>query len=164
MKRLLYLPIFALLLLGGCRTTPEYIPVPYPVPVRYDSIVTKIVRDTVLTYPKQENKVVTSDSSYLKTDLAFSSAKIDSTGKLHHSIENFGFVPGKVIETDTDVKKDSLIIKEVPVPYEVIKTVYVKQKDWIWYIGYGMLYIFGAAFVFLLIKLYLRIRKRTKIV
>lgn len=151
MKLLLYLPAIALLLLTGCRTTPEYIPVPYPVPVRYDSIVTKIVRDTVLAYPKQENKVVTTDSSYLKTDLAFSTAKIDSTGKLHHSIANFGFVPSKVIETDTDVTKDSLVIKEVRVPYEVEKIVY----KWNWLSWIGLI-----AILFLGYKLYLWIRKR----
>lgn len=151
MKRLLYLPAIALLLLTGCRTTPEYIEVPYPVPVRYDSIVTKIVRDTVLAYPKQENKVVTTDSSYLKTDLAFSRAKIDSTGKLHHSIENFGFVPGKVIETDTNVKDDSLVVKEVRVPYYVEKIIY--KWNWLSWIGL-------AAIAFLIYKLYIWIRKR----
>ena len=70
-----------------------------------DSIVLRTVRDTVTVYPKQENKTVAVDSSFLKTDLAFSLAKIQPDGKLFHSIENYGMIPAKIIENTKIINK-----------------------------------------------------------
>lgn len=129
MKNVIVSLIFSLYLLFSCRT----VEVPYPVevPVRYDSIVTVIERDTVLSYPKQEQKVVTADSSFLKTDLAFSYAKIDSAGKLHHSIENFGNIPSKIKETKKEVNKDVPVIVKTPAPNPTI----IYKWNWLSWFG-----------------------------
>lgn len=139
--------VFWLILLVGCKTI--YVPTPYPVRVVRDSIVTKIERDTMLVYPKQEQSVIAVDHSYLKTDLAESTASIDSTGLLHHSIQNFGLIPSKVTETKTNVR-DS-----VPYPVEVIKETKVEviKYKWGWFSWIGLLSCIGfIAFLVLKIK------------
>lgn len=129
MKKVIICFIFSLYLLFSCRT----VEVPYPVevPVRYDSVVTVVERDTILSYPKQEQKVVTTDSSFLKTDLAFSYAKIDSTGKLHHSIENLGIIPSKIKETKKEVKKDLPVLVNTPTPEPTI----IYKWNWLSWFG-----------------------------
>ena len=106
MKQAILSLILALFLFGGCKTKEIVRYVDRDVVVNRDSIVTKIIKDTFFVYPPQDNKVVTKDSSFLKTDLAFSFAKIQPDGLLFHSIENFGKVPGKVVEEKTKVNND----------------------------------------------------------
>lgn len=118
--------------LTGCRTNTVYV----PIKVRHDSIVEKTIHDTLLRYLPQKQSVIAKGKSYLKTDLAFSNAWVDSAG-LHHDIENFGTVPGKVIH-DKTVVHDS-----VQVPFPVTKwkdrkitiTKYVYKHDFIWWFG-----------------------------
>ncbi len=144
MKKVIISFIFTLCLMYGCKT----VEVPYPVevPVRYDSIITVVERDTVLSYPKQEQKVITTDSSYLKTDLAFSFAKIDSVGKLHHSIENFGLIPSKIKETKKEVKKDVPIIVKTPAPEPII----IYKWNWLTWFGLiNALYWFARMVLFI---------------
>lgn len=129
MKKVIVSIVFALCFTYGCRT----VEVPYPleVPVRYDSIVTVVERDTVLSYPKQEQNVITTDSSYLKTDLAFSFAKIDTSGKLHHSIQNFGLIPSKIKEKKKEVNKDVPVIVKTPAPDPII----IYKWNWLSWFG-----------------------------
>ena len=113
--------VLALVLLAGCKTTEIVREVPVPYEVKRDSIVIRTLRDTVFQYPEQSNQVITRDSSYLKTDLAFSVAKIDSTGMLFHSIQNFGKVPGKVISTDTKTEQDKpKLVETFTTKYETV--------------------------------------------
>ena len=106
MKQAILSLILALLLFGGCKAKEVIRSVDRDFVVNRDSIVTKIIKDTFFVYPPQDNKVVTKDSSFLKTDLAFSFAKIQPDGLLFHSIENFGKVPEKVVEEKTKVNND----------------------------------------------------------
>ncbi len=119
MKQAILSLVFALLLLGGCKCPQIAASSDTDNVVYRDSISTVIVKDTVLVYPIQENKVVAVDSSYLKTDLAFSFAKILPSGGLFHSIANFGSVPGKVIikntATSQNTKKTVTIQKTVTI-------------------------------------------------
>jgi len=121
--------LLSLFLLFGCRTI-KYVPIVQ----RHDSIVEKTVRDTVLKYLPQKQSVIAVKKSHLETDLAISNASIDSLGLLHHSIENKGTIPGKIIHDKTTVH-DS-----IPVPYKVEvpgkpKIVNVPVHDFIWWIG-----------------------------
>ena len=131
MKQAILSLIFALLLLGGCKTKEVLRYVDRDVIVKRDSIVERIVKDTFFIYPPQDNKVITKDSSYLKTDLAFSFAKIQPDGMLFHSIENFGKVPGKVVEEKTKVNND----KKTTVTINTTTTITKYKWNWLSYVG-----------------------------
>lgn len=116
-----------LFLMMSCGTANK---TPYPGPSVRDSIriVTKVektyVKDTVfVNVPSQEKENTTQDShSHLETDFAESDASIDSTGRLHHTLNN---KKGKVpVPTETPIiKNDSIVFRdievEVPKPYPV---------------------------------------------
>lgn len=129
----------------GCKTNTVYV----PIKVRHDSIVEKTVRDTLIEYLPQKQSVITKGKSYLKTDLAFSNAWVDSAG-LHHDIENFGSVPGKVFHDKT------MVHDSVQVPYPVIKwktkkvtiTKYLYKHDFIWWVGLVSLAIIALYLIY----------------
>jgi hypothetical protein len=136
--------VVALLFLNGCRI----VEVPVIVTVTKDSIVERVIMDTMFIYPKQENKTVSVDSSYLKTDLAFSWARIQPDGRLFHSIENVGKIPGKVVKNTTTVKKEIpkiIKIKETKtITKTKIKIKEVKVHDAFWWSGVvGWVALFG---------------------
>lgn len=121
----------SLFLLFGCRTI-KYVPIVQ----RHDSIVEKTVRDTVLKYLPQKQSAIAVNKSHLETDLAISNASIDSLGLLHHSIENKGTIPGKVISDKTTVH-DSIPVPykvEVPGKPEKVKVI-VYVHGFIWWVG-----------------------------
>lgn len=146
MKKLILSLTIALFLFNGCKTKEIVQYVDMEVVVNHDSIVTKIIKDTFFIYPPQDNKVITKDSSYLKTDLAFSFAKIQPNGLLFHSIENFRKIPGKVINQNTKVKNNTKTIVTV----RITKTITKLRTDLIWWIGIASL--IGIA-IFAFIKL-----------
>lgn len=148
MKNIILCVIFSLCLIYGCRT----VDVPYPVEVvvKRDSIVTTIVKDTFFVYPPQDNKVIVKDSSYLKTDLAFSFAKIQDNGLLFHSIENFGKVPGKVVNQNTKTNTNTKTVLTVT----ITKTITKLRTDWIWWVGIGSM-VFGVVFIAFKVKKFL---------
>ncbi|HLP06073.1 MAG TPA: hypothetical protein VK152_11660 [Paludibacter sp.] len=117
MKKTLFAMLF-LMLFAGCKIREKLVPTPYPVVERHDSIVYRTVKDTTAHYPAQKNAVVTPRKSFLKTDLAFSNASIDSIGMLHHSIENCGQIPARIIK-EIKTLHDSIpypVYRDVPVP------------------------------------------------
>ena len=131
-----------LLVLGllSCKT--KYVQVPYEV-IKRDSIVNTVtIRDTILKYPTQFNQVLAKNYSKLKTDLAFSIASVDSLG-LHHSIQNFGVIPSKVIEKKSYIRTQLNITKTIVVTNKEI--VYKAKRDFIWYSG---------LFLYILLALY----------
>ena len=131
MKRLLYLPVIALLLLAGCKAKEVIRYVPVEVPVITERIDSVTIERTDSIFIKQRN-----DTVFYERFKTLYKDRIK-------------------IERDTITK---LVTKDVP--YEVEKIVYVKKDDWVRRIGIGALYLLGTAFVFFGIKLYLWIRKR----
>lgn len=110
----------------GCKV--QYIPV--PVNTKVDSIyVEKIVErvDTLkIEIPSETVYVVQQDSSHIETSVAFSDAFIDSTGVLHHRLENKkGALEKQVVYKDRIIEKEKIVEKEVPVVTEVEKKVEV---------------------------------------
>ena len=92
-----------------------------------------IRRDTVtIEVPVEVHTNVAEQHSYLETSVATSTASIDSTGLLHHQLQNKQTTLKKEIQyVDRYVEtvRDSLVRVEVPVEVEVIKTVTPK---WAW--------------------------------
>lgn len=145
MKKLILSLAIALFLLNGCRTKEIIQYVDREVVVNRDSIVEKIIKDTFFIYPPQDNKVIAKDSSYLKTDLAFSFAKIQPDGLLFHSIENFRKIPGKVINQNTKVNNN----KKTIVTIKITRTITKLRTDWIWWTGLASL---AALLIFIVLK------------
>ena len=86
MKRfILFLVMFLVMGCGICKKV-QYV----PVETKTDSVyVEKLVRDTLsIEIPGETVYVVAQDSSHLETKWSVSDAKIDSTGRLHHSLTN----------------------------------------------------------------------------
>lgn len=148
MKKLIL--FITLVVLFGCRTRTVIQYQPYPVPERHDSIVEKIVHDTVSSYPVQQQQVTGTRKSHLETDLAFSDAAIDSSGLLKHSISNKGIIPARIIIEKTTVH-DSIpyAVKGDPYPVEVIKIKY--RHDIIWWIGLTVM-VLSALYIFFTLK------------
>lgn len=125
MKKVVF--VLLLLILISCGSANK---LPQTGPSVRDStrVVTKIetiyIKDTVLVaLPHQEKENTTEEShSHLETDFAESDASIDSSGRLHHTLNNKkGNVP---VPTETPmIKKDSIVFRdkeiEVPKPYPV---------------------------------------------
>lgn len=145
MKAILSL-FLAVFLLWGCKPC-EPIVIDNTTIQWRDSIVLRVVRDTVVVYPKQENKTITNDSSFLKTDLAFSISKIQPDGKLFHSIENFGLIPAKIIENTKIINKGKNT--------QATKTITLERKvyknKWGFLDYFGLAVIIGFA-IFVLLK------------
>lgn len=144
MKKHHLIAFLAIIFFTGCKAKEIIIE---RVSVR-DSIV--IVKDTVVDYKIQYQSVVTVDSSYLSTDLASSRASIDKNGLLHHSIQNIGSVPSKIIYKKV-VQKDS-----IPYKVEVVKEKIVKQPEIVYQHGFffwsGLIF-YVCFFVWLIFKL-----------
>lgn len=111
-----------------------------------DSLV--IRKDTVtIEVPVEVHTNVAEQHSYLETSVATSTASIDSTGLLHHQLQNKQTTLKKEIQyVDRYIEtvRDSLVRVEVPVEVEVIKTVTPK---WAWRLlvfDVLVLLVFGA--------------------
>lgn len=136
--------IAACIMMDSCKSKEiiRYVPVIQ----KHDSIVYQTKHDTLLNYLPQKQSVITPNSSHLETDLAFSNASIDSKGLLHHSIENKGLIPGKVIDTKTTVHDSIPIPYPVNVPGKDVEVpVNVPVHDFIWWIGL-IVFIGGIGF------------------
>lgn len=108
----------------------------------------KIVNDTITVQVRipQESESVTvqCDSSFVETSIAYSKAKIDSNGNLHHMIVN----------------KDTILTKDIVYSYkEITKEVFttkdkiVEKKVVPWWC-YMMIALSGGLFALLLVKLF----------
>lgn len=150
MKRfILFLVMFMMVGCGICKR--QYIPVESKV----DSVVIeKVVEriDTVnIEVPGEKVYVIKQDSSHLETAVAISDAKIDSTGMLHHSLENKDVNLKKEI-----VYKDKIIEKRVEVEKEVPVEVKVPVKyvpDYYKWINILFWCIVGTGLIFVIFKL-----------
>jgi len=140
MKKLILSLFLGIILLFACKPIHD---IQY-IKETHDSIVNVIVKDTFTKYLPQNQSVITNQKSYLSTDLAFSTAFIDSIGMLHHSIENKGFIPSKIISNTTKVKdnkdKNLTIVKTVTVYKTKNVTNLLGKFD---YVVLGLLGLFG---------------------
>lgn len=100
------------------------------------------------------------DTSYLETSVAQSVAYVDTTSlMIVHSLENKDTVlKEKIVYKDRYITKtntiyrDSIIVKEVPVEVEVVKTTYPKTYWWL----LGFFVIVVGIFI---VKIYLKFKK-----
>lgn len=134
----------------GCLKRTVYI----EVPVKADSVVVeRIVRDTVtIEIPGDSIAVVAVDSSHLENKYSVSDARVDSTGRLHHSLIN------KYIKIKKEIvykEVEKRVEKEVPVEVEVpVKYVpgYYKRINIIFWCLVGVFVIFTVLKVYFKIK------------
>ena len=109
MRRFIF--VLMMFLVVGCGIIhPRYV----PVETKTDSVyVEHLVKDTVtVEIPGETVYVVAQDSSHLETRWSVSDAKIDSTGRLHHSLTN----------KDIKIEKE-IVYKEVEKKVQVEKEV-----------------------------------------
>lgn len=101
------------------------------------------------------NIVPVGDSSHLETSLAISDAWADTMG-LHHTLNNKeGSIPVKVQWRDRIIYKDSIQIKEKPVPYEVVKEKEIIPKSYWYFLGFTILVV-----AYWIVRIILKIRKK----
>lgn len=146
--------LLSTILLFGCKTK-EVVKYINTESVR-DSLVTVTVRDTLVKYLPQANAVFGVKKSYLKTDLAWSVAELDSCGLLNHSIQNFGVIPAKIITKDRFIRQN---LKQ-KIYYNVTKTVTIKKKGFIYYLG--LFTLFGAI-IYLISYTIIKLKKKITI-
>lgn len=120
-KNVFLFTILILVLLSGCRQV-KYIPVQgkndsiyiEKTVLRYDTVTFTLPPDTVYS--------VSTDSSFIQTDLASSEAVIGKDGKLYHTLTNKPVeLKKEVVYLDKIVEKE--VKKEIPVIQEVEKPV-----------------------------------------
>lgn len=146
MKRfVLFLMMFLVVGCGICKKV-QYV----PIEISKDSVVVeRLVRDTVsFEIPGDTVRVVAQDSSHLETKWSISDARVDSTGRLHHSLVN------KSIKIEKEIvykEKEVTVEKEVPVIKEVTKEVKVIPDYYRWCsrILWGLL---GLFVIFIVLK------------
>ena len=147
---ILFLVMFLVMGCGICQRV-QYV----PVETSKDSIVIEKIgerTDTVeVEVPGERVYVIKQDSSHLETAVATSDAKIDSTGMLHHSLENKDVNLKKEI-----VYKDKIIEKRVEVEKEVPVEVKVPVKyvpDYYKWINIIFWCIVGTGLIFVIFKM-----------
>lgn len=135
--------VVAMLFISACHSSKPLVSSP-PVIVRHtDSIRTEYIEkvrfDTVtvtIPVPVESSRQTVQDSvSHLETSMAFSDAWINPDGSLGHSLKNkkqdlAADVPVLVKDTKSNISSES--VREIPVPYPVEKTVYVKNPPSTW--------------------------------
>ena len=149
MKRfILFLVMFMMVGCGICNRV-QY------VPVKVDSVyIERIVEriDTVcIKIPGERVYVIRQDSSHLETAVAISDAKIDSTGILHHSLENKDVeLKKEIVYKDRVIEKRVEVEKKVPVEVEVPVKYIPDYYKWINIIFWCLV---GTGLIFVIFKL-----------
>ena len=138
-------------LISGC-SSPRYIPSSSNIKiVSKDSLVinTKLVSVAI---PNESHSIVTpTKKSHLETSVAESDASIDSLGMLHHTLINKkDSIKTKIQYVDKIVYRDSIEVREVPVPVEV-KVPYVPKFHKFTFI------LFWIFVLFIVIKLLIKL-------
>ena len=150
MKRfILFIVMFLMMGCGICRV--QYV----PVETKKDSVVIeKIVErtDTVeIEVPGERVYVIKQDSSHLETAVAISDAKIDSTGMLHHSLENKTVnLKKEIVYKDKIIEKRVEVEKEVPVEVKVPVKYVPDYYKWINILFWCMA---GTGLIFVIFKM-----------
>ena len=158
MKKFLILPIAALLIAacGICKPTP-----PNPSENTVVHVIDSVAwHDSTVYYvvPKEIYNDYTSLLDTLKLATSFSEFEswVDTTsntlkGTARNTVEK---IPVEIKWKEKIVYKDSVSIKEIPVPYEVEKVVTKYPTSYWWFMGFTIL-----ALIYLGIKLYLKFKR-----
>ena len=152
MRRFIFvLMMFLVVGCGICRKV-QYV----PVETKTDSVyVEKLVKDTVsVEIPGETVYVVAQDSSHLETKWSVSDAKIDSTGRLHHSLTNKDIKIEKEI-VYKEIEKRVEVEKEVPVEVEVPVKYVPDYYKWINGIFWALV---GLFVIFIVLKVYFKFK------
>lgn len=146
---ILILVMFLVMGCGICKKV-QYV----PIETFKDSIVVeKLVRDTVtIEIPGETLSVVTQDSSHLETKYSVSDAKIDSLGRLHHSLTNKDIkIEKEIVYKEVEKKVEKKIPYPVKVPEKYIPPYYKKINVLFW----G---IISIVVIFIVLKVYFKLR------
>lgn len=147
-KNVFLFTLLILVLLSGCRQT-RYIPVQgkndsiyiEKTVLRYDTVTFTLPPDTVYS--------VSTDSSFIQTDLASSEAVIGKDGKLYHTLTNKPVeLKKEVVYKDRVIEKE--VKKEIPVIQEVEKP--VKYIPKFYKITNGLFFLLMAVIGFLIYR------------
>ena len=150
MKRLvLFLLMFFMVSCGICKR--QYIPVESKVDSIYIEKVVERIDTVEIEVPGERVYVVAVDSSHLETTVAISDAKIDSTGMLHHSLENKDVnLKKEIVYLDRIIEKRVEVEKEVPVEVKVAVKCVPDYYKWINIIFWC---IVGTGLIFVIFKM-----------
>ena len=145
----MFLVMFLVMGCGVCKKV-QYV----PVETKKDSVVIeKVVErvDTVeIEVPGEKVYVIKQDSSHLETAVATSDAKIDSTGMLHHSLENKDVnLKKEIVYKDKIIEKRVEVEKEVPVEVKVPVKYVPDYYKWINILFWCMV---GTGLIFVIFK------------
>ena len=144
-KILLFLLMVIMVSCGVCRR--QYIQVPVKVDSVYIERVVERIDTVRIKIPGEKIYVIKQDSSHLETAVAVSDAKIDSTGILHHSLENKDVeLKKEIVYKDRVIEKRVEVEKKVPVEVEVPVKYIPDYYKWInilfWCIvGIGLIFV-----------------------
>ena len=144
-KILLFLLMVIMVSCGVCRR--QYIQVPVKVDSVYIERVVERIDTVRIKIPGEKIYVIKQDSSHLETAVAVSDAKIDSTGILHHSLENKDVeLKKEIVYKDRVIEKRVEVEKKVPVEVEVPVKYIPDYYKWIniifWcLVGIGLIFV-----------------------
>ena len=141
----MFLVMFLVMGCGICKR--QYIPVENKIDSIYIEKVVERIDTVNIEVPGESVYVIAVDSSHLETAIAASDAKIDSTGKLHHSLENKDVeLKKEIVYKDRIIEKRVEVEKEVPVEVKVPVRYVPDYYKWInilfWcMIGTGLIFV-----------------------
>ena len=144
-KLILFLLMFFMVSCGICKR--QYIPVESKIDSIYIEKVVERIDTVNIEVPGEKIYVIATDSSHLETAVAVSDAKIDSTGILHHSLENKDVeLKKEIVYIDRIIEKKVEVEKEVPVEVEVPVKYVPDYYKWInilfWcMVGTGLIFV-----------------------
>lgn len=121
-----------LLIFVSCSTI-KYVPIKGDTVVEYRD--TTIIKDSIVYTPIEVVKEVVPmlDTLKMSTSLATATAYIDTaTITLKGKIENKKGITEQIRYKEKIVYRDSISVKEVPIPVEVVKTVHPTYEKWLW--------------------------------
>ena len=150
MKRfILLLVMFLVMGCGICKR--QYIPVENKIDSIYIERIVERIDTVSIEIPGEKVYVIKQDSSHLETAVAISDAKIDSTGILHHSLENKDVeLKKEIVYKDKIIEKRVEVEKEVPVEVKVPVKYIPDYYKWINILFWCMV---GIGLIFVIFKL-----------
>ena len=147
-KLILFLLMFFMVSCSICR---QYIPVESKIDSIYIERIVERIDTVSIEIPGEKVYVIRQDSSHLETAVAISDAKIDSTGMLHHSLENKNVnLKKEIVYIDKIIEKRVEVEKEVPVEVKVPVKYVPNYYKWIHILFWCMI---GTGLIFVIFKL-----------
>lgn len=143
--------IFAAILLVACSHVKQ-LPVQTVINYRDSVIINKVDSVVVIPIERIVDVVPSYDTLKLETSMAKSISYVDtSLHMLRGSIVNKKRIEYRYVYKDKIQVKDTIITKEIPVPFNVVKTVHPKYEKWLWL-------ILISIFTFIGVKIYSRMK------